>query len=89
VTRYFHGDIDEVRISKIARSLDYFRLGHATQKPGSQAIALSAATTGLASNKWLHQRRQGGKAALLPSRLGIQADGRVNRAWFLAYRNSK
>ena len=45
VTRFFHGSIDEVRISNAARSADWFKLDFATQQAGSAAVHWDPATT--------------------------------------------
>lgn len=41
-SRYFHGDIDEVRLSRVARPQAYFRLGYETQKPGSTVVRVGS-----------------------------------------------
>ncbi len=50
VSRYFQGDIDEVRISKVARSADYFKVGYATQAMGKATFTWTAPTGIIRSN---------------------------------------
>jgi hypothetical protein len=49
VADYFGGSIDEVRISKIARSGDWITACYANQKPSSTLVAIGSATTNSSS----------------------------------------
>ncbi len=48
VTRYFHGWLDEVRLSNIARNPDWIKLGYENQKDAQTLVTIGPAVTGLA-----------------------------------------
>jgi Concanavalin A-like lectin/glucanases superfamily len=85
VSRYFHGDIDEVRISKVARSADYFKLSFLSQSPDSNQVKVYLAPVPL--NKTLQPRKADAWSRRrnafrfspvngFPSRVWILPDGR-------------
>jgi Concanavalin A-like lectin/glucanases superfamily len=55
VSRYFHGDIDEVRISKVARTPEYFKLSFLSQSPDSNQVKVFLAPVAL--NRTLQPRK--------------------------------
>jgi hypothetical protein len=70
VTRYFHGTLDEVRLSNTARSADWIRLCHANQRDGQAFVTLGAAmTTSLNAHALSDMKRRRIGAALRGRRL--------------------
>jgi len=49
VQRFFHGDIDEVRLSKTARSADWLKLGYENQKENQGLVRIGIAGTSVFS----------------------------------------
>lgn len=43
--RFFSGDIDELRVAKVTRDSNFFKLEYETQKPGTAAVKLGATQT--------------------------------------------
>jgi hypothetical protein len=48
VTRFFHGWMDEVRLSSVARSADWIKLGYENQKEGQTLVTIGPAVTAVA-----------------------------------------
>jgi hypothetical protein len=69
VTRYFHGTLDEVRLSSAARSGDWIKLCYANQKEAQSLVTLGPAVT-----TSLHARSA---SAMKRRRSGAQSYGRL------------